>query len=201
MRVCLFSRRRSQADTRLTKDKRASGPICRTTFHAIVNPLERASYAIHLYGGDLLNFAERSVWNLFTLEKHSYDMKLTSDYAREPMAEARNSPTLCTQGRTSTRQAKDSSQDTMAGGYFSLACKQNEWAEHAVVIADRELAPRAAKTGRAGTFPSEGLEILKREGFWKLRGASEHGGLEGSLLTTVLVTEILAKRCVSTSQC
>jgi len=89
----------------------------------------------------------------------------------------------------------------MADGYFPLTSKQNEWAERAAVIADRELAPRAAETDRTGTFPSEGLEILKREGFWKLRVAREHGGLEGDLLTAVLVTEILAKRCASTSLC
>ena len=58
--------------------------------HAIANPLERASYAVHVYGGDLLNFAKRSVWNPFTLEEHPYDMKLVSDYARELMAPARN---------------------------------------------------------------------------------------------------------------
>ncbi len=89
----------------------------------------------------------------------------------------------------------------MADGYFPLTSKQNEWAERAAAIADRELAPRAAEIDRTGTFPSEGLDILKREGFWKLRVAREHGGLEEDLLTTVLVTEILAKRCASTSLC
>jgi alkylation response protein AidB-like acyl-CoA dehydrogenase len=89
----------------------------------------------------------------------------------------------------------------MADGYFPLTSKQNEWAERAAAIADRELAPRAAETDRTGTFPSEGLETLKREGFWKLRVSREHGGLEEDLLTTVLVTEALAKRCASTSLC
>ncbi len=89
----------------------------------------------------------------------------------------------------------------MADGYFPLTSNQNEWAERAAVIADRELAPRAAEIDRTGRFPSEGLEILKREGFWKLRVSREHGGLEEDLLTTVLVTEILAKRCASTSLC
>jgi len=32
----------------------------------------------------------------------------------------------------------------MADGYFPLTSKQNEWAERAAAIADRELAPRAA---------------------------------------------------------
>lgn len=56
------------------------------TIHAISNPLKRASCAIHIYGGDLLNFANRSVWNPFTFEEHPYDIKLISDYARELMA-------------------------------------------------------------------------------------------------------------------
>jgi predicted metal-dependent enzyme (double-stranded beta helix superfamily) len=53
--------------------------------HAIANPLDRTSCAIHVYGGDLLNFASRSVWNPFTFEEHPYDLKLIADYARELM--------------------------------------------------------------------------------------------------------------------
>jgi isovaleryl-CoA dehydrogenase len=89
----------------------------------------------------------------------------------------------------------------MADGFFPLTSEQQEWAARAADIAQRELAPRAAEIDRTGTFPSEGLEALKREGFWKLRVAREHGGLEENLLTTVLVTEALAKRCASTSLC
>jgi isovaleryl-CoA dehydrogenase len=89
----------------------------------------------------------------------------------------------------------------MADGYFPLTKEQQEWTERAADIAQRELAPCAAETDRTGTFPSEGLDALKREGFWKLRVSREHGGLEESLLTTVLVTEALAKRCASTSLC
>jgi len=59
------------------------------TIHAIANPLDRASCAIHVYGGDLLNFTNRSVWNPFTFEEYPYDLKLVSDYARELMAPAR----------------------------------------------------------------------------------------------------------------
>ena len=89
----------------------------------------------------------------------------------------------------------------MADSFFPLTGEQQEWAARAADIAQRELAPRAAETDRTGTFPSEGLEALKREGFWGLRVSREHGGLEQSLLTTVLVTEALAKRCASTSLC
>jgi alkylation response protein AidB-like acyl-CoA dehydrogenase len=89
----------------------------------------------------------------------------------------------------------------MADGYFPLTSGQQEWAERAAAIADRDLAPRAAETDRSATFPAEGLDILKREGFWKIRIAREHGGLEENLLTTVIVTETLAKRCASTALC
>jgi isovaleryl-CoA dehydrogenase len=89
----------------------------------------------------------------------------------------------------------------MADGYFPLTNKQQEWAERAADIANRELAPRASEIDHTATFPSAGLEILKQEGFWKLRISREHGGFEEDLLTTVLVTEILAKRCASTSLC
>lgn len=89
----------------------------------------------------------------------------------------------------------------MADGFFPLTGKQQEWVDRTAEIAQRELAPRAAETDRTGTFPSQQLDALKREGFWKLRISRDHGGLEEDLLTTVLVTEALAKRCASTSLC
>jgi alkylation response protein AidB-like acyl-CoA dehydrogenase len=89
----------------------------------------------------------------------------------------------------------------MADGFFPLTHEQQEWAARSADIAQRELAPRAAEIDRTGTYPSEGLEALKREGFWGLRVSRAHGGKEESLLTTVLVTEALAKRCASTSLC
>ncbi|MDO8431188.1 MAG: cysteine dioxygenase family protein [Candidatus Binatus sp.] len=58
--------------------------------HAIANPLDRPSCAIHIYGGDLLNFSNRSVWNPFTFEEHPYDIKLITNYARELMAGAQS---------------------------------------------------------------------------------------------------------------
>jgi predicted metal-dependent enzyme (double-stranded beta helix superfamily) len=56
--------------------------------HAIANPLDHASYAIHVYGGDLLNFSNRSTWNPFTFEEHAYDINLLMDYSRQLMAQA-----------------------------------------------------------------------------------------------------------------
>lgn len=56
--------------------------------HAIENPLDRRSCAIHVYGGDLLNFSGRSTWNPFTFEEHPYDIKLLMDYSRQLRAQA-----------------------------------------------------------------------------------------------------------------
>ncbi len=56
--------------------------------HAIANPLDRVSCAIHIYGGDLLNFSSRSAWNPFTFEEHPYDLKLMRDYSRQLMDQA-----------------------------------------------------------------------------------------------------------------
>lgn len=57
------------------------------TIHAIANPLDRVSCAIHVYGGDLLDFSRRSTWNPFTFEEHPYDIKLLREYSRQLMAQ------------------------------------------------------------------------------------------------------------------
>jgi hypothetical protein len=56
--------------------------------HAIANPLDHVSCAIHIYGGDLLNFSGRSTWNPFTFEEHPYDINLLMDYSRQLRARA-----------------------------------------------------------------------------------------------------------------
>ena len=56
----------------------------------------------------------------------------------------------------------------MADGFFPLTSEQQKWAARAADLAQRELAPRAAETDRTATFPSVGLDALKKEGFWGL---------------------------------
>jgi predicted metal-dependent enzyme (double-stranded beta helix superfamily) len=56
------------------------------TIHAIANPLDRVSSAIHVYGGDLLNLSNRSTWDPFTFEEHPYDLELLREYSRQLMA-------------------------------------------------------------------------------------------------------------------
>jgi predicted metal-dependent enzyme (double-stranded beta helix superfamily) len=55
--------------------------------HAIANPLDRTSYAIHVYGGDLLG-APRRMWNPFTLKEEAFEYQTMMGYARELMKKA-----------------------------------------------------------------------------------------------------------------
>ena len=52
--------------------------------HAIENPLDQTSYAIHVYGGDLPN-AERSMWNPFTLKEEPCVYEGLMRYAHQLM--------------------------------------------------------------------------------------------------------------------
>ena len=52
--------------------------------HAIENPLDRTSYAIHVYGGDLLG-APRRMWNPFTLQEEPFEYQTARRYARQLM--------------------------------------------------------------------------------------------------------------------
>ena len=52
--------------------------------HAIANPLDQTSYAIHVYGGDLPN-AQRSMWNPFSLKEEPCAYEGLMRYARQLM--------------------------------------------------------------------------------------------------------------------
>jgi predicted metal-dependent enzyme (double-stranded beta helix superfamily) len=52
--------------------------------HAIANPLDRTSYAIHVYGGDLPG-APRRMWNPTTLREEPFEYQRMMNYARELM--------------------------------------------------------------------------------------------------------------------
>ncbi|MBV1904862.1 MAG: hypothetical protein KUG75_02200 [Pseudomonadales bacterium] len=53
------------------------------TIHAISNPLKRKSYAIHVYGGHIVEQPGRSMWNPHTLAREPYDMDQLGKYVRE----------------------------------------------------------------------------------------------------------------------
>lgn len=53
------------------------------TIHAISNPLARKSYAIHVYGGDIVTRQGRSMWNPQTQAREPYDIHRLAAYVRE----------------------------------------------------------------------------------------------------------------------
>ena len=54
--------------------------------HAIANPLPEVSSAIHVYGGDLVERSERSMWNPHTNEREDYDISRLITYVTEMSA-------------------------------------------------------------------------------------------------------------------
>ena len=62
-----------------TKDAQAFGP---DVIHSVVNPLQRVTGAIHVYGGDFFA-AQRSEWDPESLHEKPFDMqKALRDFAR-----------------------------------------------------------------------------------------------------------------------
>jgi len=53
------------------------------TIHAINNPIERKSNAIHVYGGNLVTREGRSMWNPHTQEREDYEIGQLSEYTKE----------------------------------------------------------------------------------------------------------------------
>ena len=51
--------------------------------HAISNPLPASSSAIHVYGGDLVERPERSLWNPYTFDREDYEITRLIEYVKE----------------------------------------------------------------------------------------------------------------------
>lgn len=47
-------------------------PLGTDIIHSVINPIDRLSCAIHIYGGDFFA-AERSQWDALTLDEHPFD--------------------------------------------------------------------------------------------------------------------------------
>ena len=54
--------------------------------HSISNPLDVQCFAIHVYGGDLIEQEGRSMWNPTTLEREPYDIVKLGAYIAEMTA-------------------------------------------------------------------------------------------------------------------
>src|SRR5215510_11219142 len=85
--------------------------------------------------------------------------------------------------------------------YFPLTASQLAMQARVADLADREIAPRAARYDARAEYPRESLGVLRDAGLWALRVSKEHGGLGEGLLTTCLVVEEVAKKCPSTAMC
>ncbi len=66
------------------------------------------------------------------------------------------------------------------------------------VLADEQVAPRAAEIDRTGEFPEDLRRLLADHDILALPFPEEHGGLGGELLTVCLAVEQLSRACATT---
>ena len=66
------------------------------------------------------------------------------------------------------------------------------------VLADEQVAPRAAEIDRTGEFPEDLRQLLAAQDILSLPFPEEHGGLGGDLLTVCLAVEQLSRACATT---
>ncbi|HEX7950285.1 MAG TPA: acyl-CoA dehydrogenase family protein [Candidatus Limnocylindrales bacterium] len=66
------------------------------------------------------------------------------------------------------------------------------------VLADEQVAPRAAEIDRSGEFPEDLRQLLAAQDILSLPFPAEHGGLGGELLTVCLAVEQLSRACSTT---
>jgi alkylation response protein AidB-like acyl-CoA dehydrogenase len=66
------------------------------------------------------------------------------------------------------------------------------------VLADEQVAPRAAEIDRTGEFPQDLRQLLAVQDILALPFPEEHGGLGGDLLTVCLAVEQLSRACATT---
>ena len=66
------------------------------------------------------------------------------------------------------------------------------------VLADEQVAPRAAEIDRSGEFPEDLRQLLAAQDILSLPFPEEHGGLGGDLLTVCLAVEQLSRACATT---
>ncbi|MBI2061098.1 MAG: acyl-CoA dehydrogenase family protein [Nitrospirae bacterium] len=77
--------------------------------------------------------------------------------------------------------------------------EQREIRGHVRQIAQKEIAPRAAKTDATGSFPRENMDLLARLGLLGLAMPKENGGSGEGALSFCLAIEEIAKACASTA--
>ncbi len=87
---------------------------------------------------------------------------------------------------------------TRAPGPFRLTEEQAMLRDAVRVLADEQVAPRAADIDRTGEFPDDLRRLLASHDVLALPFPVEHGGLGGELLTVCLAVEQLSRACATT---
>jgi butyryl-CoA dehydrogenase len=81
---------------------------------------------------------------------------------------------------------------------FELTESQELFRQTARDVADREIAPIAAKTDELATFPRETVAVLGELGFMGVMVPQEYGGAGADAVSYVLAVEEISRACAST---
>lgn len=84
---------------------------------------------------------------------------------------------------------------------LALNTTQGKWKRLARKLADEQLAPNAEEIDRNGRFPRENIQAMAKAGLMAIPVSEERGGPGGSIFSTILVIEELARGCASTAMC
>jgi alkylation response protein AidB-like acyl-CoA dehydrogenase len=84
-----------------------------------------------------------------------------------------------------------------AGGTYRISEDQAALRDAVRVLADEQIAPRAAEIDRSGEFPWDVKELLARHDILALPFPEQHGGLGGDLLTVCLAIEEISRVCAT----
>lgn len=85
-----------------------------------------------------------------------------------------------------------------AHGPYRLTEEQQLLRDAVRVLADEQVAPRAAAIDRTAEFPQDLRELLAAQDILALPFPVEHGGLGGELLSVCLAVEQLSRACATT---
>jgi alkylation response protein AidB-like acyl-CoA dehydrogenase len=84
-----------------------------------------------------------------------------------------------------------------AGGTYRISEDQAALRDAVRVLADEQIAPRAADIDRSGEFPWDVKELLASHDILALPFPEQHGGLGGDLLTVCLAIEEISRVCAT----
>src|SRR5260370_42529450 len=84
---------------------------------------------------------------------------------------------------------------------IALNKNQGKWRGLGEKTAAEALVPNAAEVDRGGQCTKASIDAIKRAGLVGLMVPPEMGGHGGDIVTSMLVTEALARGCASTAMC